>query len=415
MRHLLSILILLFSPVFVFCQGSRINAPGQIDRPYVILISMDGFRWDYVQRFQPPHLSRLIAEGTQASSLIPSFPSKTFPNHYTIATGMLPSRHGLVNNSFYDAEKDKVYRISDREVVEDGSWYGGTPLWVNAEQNGMLSASFFFVGSEADIQGIRPTYWRAYDGSVPNEDRIAQVLNWLKLPAPERPHLVTLYFSDMDDIGHRVGPNRDAELRETLLSLDNTLGQLFEGVRTLDLPVHIILVSDHGMAEVSIDEFLHIEPLTDESQYQLVNNGALVHLYLQEKSELETVLRELREKEKHFRVFKAADFPLENYRGNERIGDLVIVPDYPYYFSTARRIGVMRNMGSTAKGEHGFDPAIPDLHGIFYAWGPRIKTGNKIPSIQNIHIYPLVCELLGLPIPSGIDGKAEVLAPILKN
>jgi len=219
---------------FVACQKEVqqveevvINDDQHLDKPYVILISLDGYRYDYTERFQPPHLSKFVEDGIQAESMLPCFPSKTFPNHYSIATGMYPENHGLVNNTFYDPTKDAIYRISDREKVENGSWYGGTPLWVQAAKSGMVTASYFFVGSEADVQGIRPTYYHRYDGSIPNEERTAAVVEWLKLPATQRPHLITMYFSDMDDIGHRAGPNDDDALKETILDLDETLGDFF--------------------------------------------------------------------------------------------------------------------------------------------------------------------------------------------
>lgn len=278
-------------------------------KPYVILISLDGFRWDYVQRFKPPNLSQFIAEGVQAEALIPSFPSKTFINHYSIATGMYPERHGLVDNAFYDKQRDAVYRMGSREMVEDGTWYGGTPIWVQAQQHNIVSASFFFVGSEADVKGTRPSYYYRYNGSIPNQRRVDQVLSWLQLPERERPHVISLYFSDMDDVGHRYGPNNDNMLQDALMSLDTVLGNLFEGLEKSRLPVNVIIVSDHGMMPINLDGLLPIEALEDPNRYRIINNGALAYLYLHEGIQAASVIADLRKKAVNYQVYPTKELP----------------------------------------------------------------------------------------------------------
>ena len=394
----------------------KVNAEDQIDKPYVILISLDGYRFDYTERFQPPNLKRFIENGVEATSLIPCFPSKTFPNHYSIATGMYPENHDLVNNTFYAPDKQEIYKISNREVVEDGSWYKGTPLWVQAAKAGMVTSSFFFVGSEADIQGVRPTNYYQYDGSISNEKRIAQAIEWLRLPAEQRPHLITLYFSDMDDAGHRYGPNNDAKLNEALQKLDADLGVLFDAVAGIELPVNIIFVSDHGMAAVKSEDRIPVEALENDKLYQLVNSGPMVHVYLKEGAEESEVMRFLESKAENFEVYTTVDAPFfKSNPENPRLGDLVLISDFPHYFSGIRRIMMQKKNGVKVAGEHGFDPAIPVMHGIFYANGPAFKPGTQIPSFENIHIYPLVCNILGLEIPGNIDGRTAVLQGILTN
>lgn len=404
--------------LFWFFQATL--AFSQDKKPVVILISLDGFRYDYVERFQPENLSRFISEGTAAKGLIPSFPSKTFPNHYTIATGMLPEHHGLVDNAFYEPFKNQVYTMGNREVVQDGYWYGGTPIWVWAEQNGIKSASYFFVGSEAPVQGVRPTYYYDYDGSVANLTRIAKVFEWLQLPEEDRPRMITLYFSDMDDTGHRYGPSNDAELKKTLTRLDRELGALFEGLKSFEEEIHVILVSDHGMADVKKEQLINLDQLTQGIEARVVNNGALAHLHLKNPSEKENVIKQLKE--------RSPDIAIDDLRTNEnytdiskfpqRVGDLVILPKLGYYLADER--GMVRYQNNAARfktdvfGEHGFSPRNQEMWGIFYAKGPLIKSGTTIEPFQNIHIYPLLCQLLGLPIPDGIDGKKEVLNPVLK-
>ena len=392
----------------------------QEKEPILILISLDGFRHDYVERFQPENLSRFIAEGTAAKGLIPSFPTKTFPNHYTIATGMLPEHHGLVDNAFYEPFKDQVYTMGNREIVQDGYWYGGTPIWVLAEQHGIKAASYFFVGTEAPIQGVRPSYYYDYDGGVPNLTRIAKVFDWLRLPAAERPRLITLYFSDMDDTGHRYGPNNDLELKKTLDRLDHELGALFEGLESFNLPIHMVLVSDHGMSEVKQENLILLEDLTAGVKGRVVNNGALAHLHLEDPKEKEKVIQLLLTRNPNIRIDDLST--TENYSDltafPQRKGDLLIIPNQGYYLADVR--GKVRYQNNATRfqtqvfGEHGFTPRHEDMQGIFYAKGPQIQEGLKVEPFQNIHIYPLLCRILGLPIPDGIDGKVEVLLPVLK-
>lgn len=406
----------LFLAVFVYPTFSFSQ---ERDEPIVILISLDGFRYDYVDRFQPENLSRFIAAGVAAESMMPSFPSKTFPNHYTIATGLKPEHHGLVDNSFYDPEKDQTYGIGKTEIVQDGSWYGGTPLWVLAEQNNMKAASYFFVGSEADVQGIRPSYFHPYDGRVSNLTRVTEVFKWLELPQNERPRLITLYFSDMDDIGHRYGPSNDVQLNTRLKQLDHELGALFEGLKSYALDINVIIVSDHGMMDVPMGHFLNLSELTKDIPARIVNNGALAHLYLEDPKDKAKVIRQL----------EKSDLPIhitdvdhkENYQDlmyKDRIGDILIIPDRYYYLAwetTLKHLDENADRLDTQTfGEHGFSPAYKEMHAIFYANGPAFKSGIEIETFQNVHVYPLICKILGLPIPGNIDGKLEVLESILK-
>lgn len=386
---------------------------------HVILISLDGFRYDYVERFQPENLSKFIASGTAAEALIPSFPTKTFPNHYTIATGMRPENHGLVDNSFYDPYKDQVYTIRDRSIVEDGYWYGGTPIWVHAEKNGLTTASYFFVGSEAPVQGIRPTHYFNYDGNVQNLTRISKVFEWLNLPEDERPRLITMYFSDMDDFGHRYGPSNDNEIGKRLAKLDRELGALLEGIKSFDFDINVIIVSDHGMADVPKSNLLNLDDITAGFNARVVNNGALAHIYLTNGEELATVLHGLNAQDAPFRAVKsdASGYyqSLDLYK--ERVGDILILPELGYYLTTTSGMMSYQNRSAMFKtdvfGEHGYSPNYQDMHGIFYASGPRVQAGLKIPAFDNVHVYPLICMLLGLPVPDYIDGNLEVLKPVV--
>lgn len=390
------------------------NSKESIEKPYLILISLDGFRWDYVDRFNPPHLSNFIKNGVKAESLIPSFPSKTFPNHYTIATGMYPENHGLVGNSFYSNEQKSFYSIGNRKAVQNGAFYKGSPVWIQADKERMVSASYFFVGSAANIQGIFPTYYHSYDGSIKNETRVAQTLDWLKLPPKQRPHMITLYFSDMDDTGHAFGPNNDEKLKKALFNLDRSLGGLFEGVKLSKLPVNIIIVSDHGMAEVLDQNYLPIEDIKNDSMYWAIDNGAIINIHPKKESEIDTIYKYLKQKENNFKVYKTKDTPGFEYTPiNKDWGAIQIIPDFGYYFSKKERIASKINNPNNKFGVHGYSPTFKDMHGIFYANGPALKKDYSIPSVKNIHIYPLMCEILGLKTPNDIDGKLEELQNVL--
>ena len=226
-----------------------VNPASAQPRPHVVLVSFDGFHPSYLTRFDTPHFDRLAARGMRADGLVSVFPSLTFPGHYSIATGLHPEAHGMVGNRFFDPARGAEFSYRRRDDAQDGSWWGGEPIWVTAETQGMVSAAFFFPGTEADIGQIRPSHWRPYDGRVPNRERIEQVLAWLSLPPTERPHIVTLYFSLVDSAGHRLGP-RHPDMRRSVERADGLLGQLVEGIDALPHAdrVALVVVSDHGMA-----------------------------------------------------------------------------------------------------------------------------------------------------------------------
>jgi len=418
-------MILIFSVIAVSActqYGKVVNSQVQtntketLKKPYLILVSLDGFRWDYVERFKPPHLSRFIDNGVKTESLIPSFPSKTFPNHYSIATGMYPDKHNIVGNSFYDHNKQAMYSINNREAVEDGSFYAGTPIWVQAALSGMVTASYFFIGTEAEIQGYRPSNYYNYDGKVSHKTRVNQVLDWIALPERTRPHLITLYFSDMDDTGHEFGPNNDEKLNESLFILDKTLGDLFKGVEDSQLPVNIIFVSDHGMMNVPVNKYIPVEMFENDEQYITVQNGSLLNIHPINQKQTEAIFQNLKgmEKNNNVKVYKTEETPGFEYAPqNKSWGSIQVVVNNGYYFSSSYGIDKKQEKDHTTFGQHGFDPINKEMHGIFYANGPAFKKGMTIPSFKNIHIYPIMCEILGLDIPEDIDGRLDQLEDIL--
>ena len=386
---------------------SGVNRPEQRDKPYVILVSLDGFRADYLDRFNLTSLKRIMRRGVRARSMIPVFPSLTFPNHYSLVTGLFPDRHGIVNNSFYDPERRAKYAMNDKGAVLDGSWYGGEPIWVTAELQGMVSACFFWPGSEAAIKGVRPTFVKPYDGAVPNAERVNGVLDWLKLPAERRPHVVTLYFSEVDEASHRVSTS-DRRVYEAARSLDRAIGQLLDGIDALPIKdrVYVLITSDHGMVDTSSEQTISIESLVNLDGVIQTFVGPVTSLHVQDHNTARaTQLRdELNARLKKGRAYLRADLPERyHYSGNARNGDVIVVMDEGW---SLRRAYDIRGIVRPRWGTHGWDPDLPSMRAVFLAMGPGIRAGRTIGDVRNVDVYPLMTELLGLKSASGIDGTA---------
>ena len=385
------------------------NDPRHLDKPYVVLVSFDGFRHDYMEMFETPNFDRVAAEGARAASLIPVFPSLTFPAHYSMATGLYPGTHGLVANTFHDREFGHTYSLSDRETVEDGRWYGGEPIWVTAEKQGMVSAAFYFVGSEADVQGIRPSHWKPFDPLVPNEVRVDTVLEWLSLPSEERPHLVSMYFAEADYAGHRFGPRNVPEVAEAVGQVDRALGRLLDGLDELPHAgqVFLVLVSDHGMSDVRPEGHYALDEIADLSGARLTSGGTVGILFVEGgEKRIEELRTQLDEGMPRAAVYRSREAPARlHLNGHPRFGDLVVVPDEGY------TIGIGPRRGSS-RGMHGWDPQFRSMHGIFLVKGPGIEAGTRLPRIEGVDLYPFMARVLGLEPAEGIEGDREALAAL---
>lgn len=383
------------------------NAAAQQTKHYVVLVSLDGFRYDYAAKFGASNLKRLAAAGASApDGMIPSFPSVTFPNHYTIVTGLYPEDHGIIENNFYDPARQQSYASRNADAVRDGSWYGGVPLWSLAEQQGMRSACFFWPGSEAEIAGERPSYYLHYDNAVPDEQRINQVIAWLQLPAAERPHFITLYYYEPDHTGHSAGPE-SAATGDAVHHVDALIGVLMADLKAVHLPVDLIVVSDHGMAKVEGD-WIDLDHYADLSQFVTV--GSL--LYAPNEEAAARAYRQLRGASDRFVVYRRRDVPAYlHFSSNARIGDPVVIPTGPYLI----RAHAPEKPEAPPKGEHGYDPSkMKSMRAIFYAAGPDIRAGYKLPAFENVDVYPLIAHILGLRI-GKIDGSIEPVRGALRT
>ena len=390
-------------------QG-RSNDKSQMNKPYVILISADGFRADFTELYDAKFLKTVAKNGVRAKFMTPSFPSLTFPNHYTIVTGMYPSHHGLVNNTYFDKASGLEYRMGNPKIVGDGKWYGGTPLWVLAEQQKMLSASFYWVGSEAAIQNTRPTYYYVYNDKINIANRIKAVKDWLSLPEAQRPHMITFYMPEVDHEAHTYGPN-DTHVGDAVQFVDSSVNALQAELATLNLPINYIFVSDHGMTKVDVDNTIGMPKAIDTAAMRVPWGDALIHVYAKDESKLEATYDALK-KDTSISVYKLEETPdywhfkKEDDKFN-RLGDLIVVPHLPRPFNFSTR--------KTTMGKHGFDNHHPDMRATFMAWGPAFKKGLSIDGFENVNVYPIVAKILGLEYDeNSIDGKLSVLKPILQ-
>lgn len=392
------------------------NAGAQ-EGPYVVMVSFDGFRHDYVEKYNAVHFKEFIKKGSKAKGLIPSFPSKTFPNHYSLVTGLYPAHHGLVDNHFYDPATGIHFSAKNKKAVGDSVYHSGTPLWRLVQQSGRKSASYFWVGSE--VLDRHPDYYYPYDEQVPNAARVSEVLRWLQLPKAERPTFIALYFSTTDDQGHQYGPESE-QVRMAVLQMDSLLGQLMDGIEKIRLPVNVVLVSDHGMKGIEQRESSYIllpELLKDLNKHTVIaNSGSHVHIYQPDRSVRDSLYLTLRENARHFRVLKQNEFPPHWHYQSKRVGDILLVAEPGYYFLNLERsqLGAFLKPWGWA-GTHGYDPrGLEEMNGIFYAAGPNIREGYTLEAFENIHVYPLVARILGL-VPPAIDGKADVLNVLYRS
>ena len=386
------------------------NSPAAQKAHYVVLVSLDGFRWDYAARDGASHLLAIGKQGVWApEGMLPSFPSLTFPNHFSIVTGLYPEHHGLVANNFYDEARQAHYAINDAKAVTDGSWYSGVPLWSLAESQGMRSACLFWPGSEAEIAGFRPTYYLRFDDKIDDNARIEQVLDWLRLPEAERPHFITLYYSEPDHEGHEFGPDAP-ETTAAVRKVDALVGRLKAGLDATGLPIDLVVVSDHGMAKVE-GGWITLDHFTDLKGFETA--GAL--LYGKTEADRARVYNQLKRVSSEFVVYRRKDVPAGLYfNGNPREGDPVVIATGPYAIR-AHGPPAGKPDHAPTRGMHGYDPRkMPEMKASFFAAGPDILPGHTVLPFENVNLYPWIAHLLGLTPPRS-DGSLNVLAGTLSD
>jgi predicted AlkP superfamily pyrophosphatase or phosphodiesterase len=382
---------------------------------YVVLVSLDGFRWDYAQRDHAIHLLAIGKQGVWApKGMFPSYPSLTFPNHYTLVTGLYPEHNGLVANGFYDEATQARYAMSDSKAVRDGAWYNGTPLWSLAESQGMRTASLFWVGSEARIAGFRPTWYAQFDSKTEATDavqqaRIDDAVALLKLPAADRPHFIAIYYSEPDHEGHEFGPDAP-ETKAAALKMDGMVGKLKAALDSTGLPIDLVIVSDHGMVK-SQGGWIALDQFADLNGFDVV--GSL--LYGKTEEDRLRVYNQLKKASPLFVVYRRKDLPAGlNYSQNPREGDPVVIPTGPFAIRAHAPPAGREDRPPTA-GMHGFDPrTVPEMKASFFAAGPDIVPGKTVEPFENVNLYPWLAHMLGLNPPKS-DGSLNVLAGTLRD
>jgi alkaline phosphatase D len=394
-------LVLLMLVLFASCSEKNGQEEGGTLDTYVLVVSFDGFRWDYQDLYETPNFDLLEASGVKADYLLSSFPTKTFPNHYTLATGLYPDHHGIINNSFYAPDLDRIYRIGDATMVRNPDAYFGEPIWVTAEQQGVKSASYFWVGSEADIMGRSPSYWYAYNESIPYPDRVEQVIDWLKKPLNERPGLLFLYFDEPDGIAHRYGPEHQ-ETGEVVSYLDSILGYLRSEIAALEYGelVNLIVLSDHGMGPTSPDKYVHLNAHIKEQWTSSIIGGNPVYLIEPAEGCADSITLALNPVE-GVSAWRKEDIPEHlHYGTSPRFPGIVVVADSLW------SIGLNPDPSGYSGGAHGYDNAFSDMHTIFYAEGPAFKENYRSAPFSNVEVYGIIAEILGLE-PATTDGSLD--------
>ena len=374
-------------------------------REPVILVSIDGFRADYLARGATPVLDGLAASGVRARGLRPSFPSLTFPNHYTLVTGLRPDRHGMVDNVMRDDRRPGVtYSMSNRSETNDRFWWDdGEPVWVTAEKAGLRTATLFWPGSESDIRGVRPGTWLTFDKSMPAEARVNQLLEWMSRPAGRRPDFATLYFDDVDTAGHQQGPDAEATLR-AIRRVDTAIGALIEGLGRLGIQGNVIVVSDHGMRATSPDRVIELESVVPAGSFDLVTQGSAAGFSALPGREAE-VRKALSRSHPNVDCWPRERIPARlHYGAHPRVPPFVCLAR-PGWLVLTRATLARRPV--QAGGAHGYDPMDPEMAGLFVANGPAFRAGVILPAFDNIHVHPLLLDLLGLASPE-VDGRRSV-------
>jgi predicted AlkP superfamily pyrophosphatase or phosphodiesterase len=384
------------------------------EKPYILLISFDGFRWDYLDRGLSPNIEKFYNDGIRAVSLQPCFPSKTFPNHYSIITGMYPENHGIISNYFKDIKRNQVYRLGDSAEVRNSEWYLGEAFWETAERNGIKTASYFWPGSEVHLSYRHPSYFMEYNQQTPYKDRVDGVINWLKLPKEKRPHFITLYFEDTDNTGHDFGPD-SKEVNESIIRLDNIVKYLDESLKSINFrdSINIIIVSDHGMTSTPKEKIINIESIVPDFGCKFIEPGPVMKIDC-DINKIETVYQKLKQNENHYRVFKREDVPdYFHYSKNPFISPIVIVADLGYSLVDNRMM--KKSETDWSLGNHGFDNHALDMHGIFLANGSKFRKNYKTGSVLNIDIYSLLCKIFDIFPRANIDGDLSRIKFILNE
>jgi predicted AlkP superfamily pyrophosphatase or phosphodiesterase len=393
--------------------GTTPAAGGRAGASSLILISLDGWRWDYHDRAPTPVLHALMARGVRAEALLPVFPTKTFPNHYSIVTGLYAEHHGIVGNTMREPGTTRRFSLSNSESVGDGRWWQGEPIWVTAARQGRRTAALFWPGTEAAIDSVRPDDWTLYDGSIPNHERVVRILRWLDAPEARRPAFIACYFSDLDDAGHAHGPD-SPQVRDSIVSIDATIGELVRGIdaRGLTNRVDLVIVSDHGMAATSPKRVIVLGDFVNMQEVEVSELNPNLALAPKAGSTLtvDALFHRLARAHPHLHVYRRETAPERwRYRTHPRVPAIVGVADEGWSIAADKTAvpKVTKN-----RGDHGFDSNLRSMQGLFVAAGPSFRRGATVPAFENVHIYNALAAAIGVT-PAPNDGDPAVAERLL--
>lgn len=415
-RKLHLILLVLFF-LLTFSLSAQIKPIDDL-QPTVILISLDGFHPDYLYHYNPPVLNKLAGAGVRAKWMIPAFPTKTFPNHYTVATGLYPDRHGIIENNMYNRETKSVFGLDKREEVTNPRWWSGEPIWVTAEKQGQIAAAFFFPGTETPIQGVLPTFWKEYEHTLPNDERVETILSWLDLPKEKRPTVFTMYFSDVDDAGHSFSPYSEGT-KAAVMKVDGNIGRLIDGLRArkIDQKVNLIIFSDHGMQSYLPRDAIILDEMFDaDSAERIFWVGEFTQIFPKEGKENEIYNSIKAKLPPTADVYRRGAFPARfNFGKNSRIAPIVVLPKPGAIITNRKRYKEMEERGTLDKlrGGHGYDNAAASMRALFIAHGSAFRKSHVAEPFENVHLYNLICKILGLK-PAKNDGNLTAVKGLLK-
>ena len=395
------------------CSTTRPStAHSAADAAPLLLISIDGLRVDYLGRGDTPNLDRLAREGVRAEWMNPSYPALTFPNHFTLVTGLRPDHHGVVHNSMRE-EGLGAFRVADLAAVGDGRWWRAEPVWIGAEKAGLRTAIWAWPGGAAEIDGVRPTRWVAYDPAISAASRVDEVLRWLQEPAATRPRFAALYMERVDNAGHDFGPDAP-QARAAVRVADAAIGRLLDALEHSALAgrVNLVVVSDHGMATVAPGQVIDVEDMVPMTDAAVISVGQSVGIAPREGRTLATEQRMLGRHD-HYQCWRKQDLPPRwHYGRNPRVPPIICQMDEGWDALPAATIA--RRTPGASRGSHGYDPALPSMRATFIARGPAFRRGVVIPAFDNVDVYPLMTRLLGIPSRAN-DGDITPLLPALET
>lgn len=392
-------------------RSSVSAAPASVEPAPLVLISIDALRADYLGKGDTPNLDRLADDGVRAEWMNPSYPALTFPNHFTLVTGLRPDHHGVVHNTMRENGLGD-FRVADLGAVGDGRWWQAEPIWVSAEKAHLSTAIWAWPGSAAEIDGVRPARWKPYDESVSAAQRADEVAAWLEEPAATRPRFAALYLEMVDDAGHDYGPDAP-QTRAAVHEVDTAIGRLLDALAGKGLldRINLLVVSDHGMATVAPGHVVAVEDMVPMADAAVISVGQSIGIAPRE-GRTQAAEQRLLGRHRHYQCWRKQDLPPRwHYGSNPRVQPIICQMDEGWDALPAATIA--KRAPGVTRGSHGYDPSLPSMRAAFIAHGPAFRKGLVIPAFDNVDVYPLMTRLLDIPARPN-DGDIAPLLPALR-